>query len=364
MGGQSGERDKENGRGDQKSWSGLDRELEGHGLTRMFLLGEGATSAVYCVKDVKSGKNYACKAGMGVERLEAEYGLLAGLDHPLFPKAAGFFRGKEAGYIVMEYLFGRSLEEYLGRRGHLSHRQVVRIAVELAGGLSALHGGKTRAVYRDLKPANIMLKPDGRVGLMDLGAACGIEQHRICTCGTRQQPCTCVTQQQQSCICVTQQQQPCTCGTRQQCASAWSPGQGRTVSCRAGTPGFSAPEQFEEGWRADVRADVYALGKVLLCMLGICDPVSGRMKEEGRDVRLPESLWAVLEGCLQQDPLFRLPDMKAVIRMLGRCRFGCTGTIRRRRTFKRRISKRRRNLRYDKNIVKSSHQTDIWFDNL
>lgn len=299
-----------------------ERELAARGYSLRFLLGQGATSAVYCVKEVKSGKNYACKAGVRKEWLAEEYELLSCQHHPLFPGAVEFWQGEAEGFLVMEYLDGCCLEDCLKRRGHFSQREAVRIAMELADGLGSLHNGGIPAVYRDLKPSNIMIRPDGSARLMDLGAVKRLEGS----------------------ICVPKGQQTAGAGM---------------VSYRAGTPGFSAPEQFEAGAEVDIRADIYALGKVLLSMLGGCDPVSGQVGNKGRRVPVAGGLRGVTDSCLQRDPAFRIPDMGEVLRRLRCCLDSSGGRICRGRTSAVWGGRRTERIRYEKNILKSSHQTDI-----
>lgn len=302
----------------------IQEELAGHGYCLGYVRGQGATARVYCVKSIKNGRNYACKAGRP-DLLWQEYQLMSCCEHPLFPGAGEFWRGEEKGFLIMEYLWGSSLTDCLRRRNYFSWREAVRMAVELAGGLAALHEGNPPAVYRDLKPSNIIIQPDSRVRLMDLGALLRLPDtvHGKAT-------------------------------FRETAKDADRSGAAR-ISYRAGTPGFSAPEQFEQGKTVDERADVYALGKVL------CYMVTGRLDGEGvlpRVQRLPGGLRRVLEDCVQPEPGSRIPDMRQVIRELSRY-ISCQqtgGGGGGRPIFK--GSTRSVEFRYEKNIVRNSHRGD------
>jgi len=127
-----------------------------------------------------------------------------------------FWQDGEYGYLLMEYVPGNTVKSMLGRRGHFSVRQTIRVGMELAEGLLYLHE-QTEVLFRDVKPENIIIRQDGRVKLLDLGCVCRI---------------------------------------------------GNTSGPGAGTPGFGAPEQFMEGECLDVTCDVYGLARTMEEMLG------------------------------------------------------------------------------------------------
>lgn len=178
------------------------------------ILGQGATSDVYCIREEKSRKLYACKESGQVPFLRAESEMLRCLKHPLFPAWVSYRESEEKAYLVMEYVEGENLAQMLKRRKCFSVRQSARILLEVADGLVCLEETFPERIYRDLKPANLMIQPDGKVRLVDLGAA------------------------------------------------AILPG------WMAGTPGYAAPEQFKKGKIPGRSADVYALAKVMQEMLG------------------------------------------------------------------------------------------------
>lgn len=199
------------------------------------LIGKGAFSKVYRVQD-EEGSFYACKvtdAGAEAEGKKRAKGAVVGgtirtmaeheaevmrrlPHHPIFPQ---YYESRQEGsctYLVMEYCPGQSLEHILSQRGGLNPWQTGQIAVVLADGLRCMHEGSPSLIYRDLKAENIMIAPDGSVKLVDFGCVCEA---------------------------------------------------GRTKSL-AGTHGSSAPEQFDREALAFEESDVYALGKLMLRMLG------------------------------------------------------------------------------------------------
>lgn len=210
------------------------KALSGRGYEVVRLLGEGAFSKVVLVRksaltqlkhtgERRNGlqtegftDNVACKIShqTGLALREAE--TLAGIDHPLFPKYFGVWQEGEKVFLLMEYVRGSGLDALLVRRGGFSDIQVVQIGLELAEGLKYLHEMSKPILFRDLKPANIMLRQDGRVKLLDLGCAC--------TTGLQ--------------------------------------------ADLAGTPEYASPEQLKSGSVLTPASDVYGLGKTLHAMAG------------------------------------------------------------------------------------------------
>lgn len=113
----------------------------------------------------------------GVEQLDAferEATVLRSLEHPDIPRfVASFKEGSGVGtrlYLAQELLEGETLLERLTRR-RLDEAEAWTLAEQVLQTLSALHRRTPALVHRDVKPANLILRPDGRVALVDFGAA-------------------------------------------------------------------------------------------------------------------------------------------------------------------------------------------------
>ncbi len=153
----------------------VEREvLEERGYACRRLLGEGAFSRVYLVESRVFGERYACKVGKNVSLTKREAEMMARAHHPLFPQYRGLWQEAGFSFLLMEYLPGSSLEDALIRRGRFSPGQTVRVGMELAEGLCCLH--REGLLFRDVKPANIVIRQDGRVGLVDFGCVCGVRE--------------------------------------------------------------------------------------------------------------------------------------------------------------------------------------------
>ncbi|MCB0038034.1 MAG: protein kinase [Caldilinea sp.] len=190
-------------------------------------LGKGGMGAVYLVEDARIARRQLAlkemseqgidpaEAKTALEAFKREAQLLAQLDHANLPKVIDSFSERNRHYLVMEYVPGKTLEKRLAEAGGaLPEREVYGYAVQLCDVLDYLHRQQPPIIFRDLKPANIMLKPDGRVKLIDFGIA----RH-------------------------------------------FKPGQSNDTQAM-GTPGYAAPEQYGKG-QSDARTDIYALGATL-----------------------------------------------------------------------------------------------------
>lgn len=222
-------------------------------------LGRGSFGSVYRVREICTGRIYACKVaeGKGVEYLRKEAGLLRELHHPLFPHYKEEWENEYKSFLCMEYVPGCTLEELVQRRGRLTVKTVRFIAGELADGLALLH--REGYVFRDIKPANIMIRQDGKVKLLDFGCVCPV---------------------------------------------------GEECNILAGSPGFAAPEQFVKG-NPQKCMDVYAMGKVMQYML-----LGRKEKRDWKHCRCSARMRKIVNYCLQQNEENRPPNMEVVLKML------------------------------------------------
>ena len=187
-----------------------------------------------------------------------EASLLVHLDHPGIVRVLDAFEAHGTFFIVMPWVEGATLREHIDRRTGFRAEQVLQLAEETLDALTVLHSAGL--VHRDVKPANLLIRPSGRVVLIDLGIAC------------------------------------------QRDASASR----RLI----GSPPYCSPEQIL-GRPVDGRSDVYSLGCTLY------ELVFGHPPFERGDVD------AVLEAHLRATPAFDIPPVIPVgepfIRWLRRC---------------------------------------------
>lgn len=117
----------------------------------------------------------------GGEDLEEEFRLLTQLYPALagrVPLAADCFRQEETVYLVRSYLPGQSLTRYLDRTGPCDEASCRQMGLKLLSLLDQLHRMDPPIIHRDIKPDNIIIGPDGEVGLIDFGIARQYKPHQ------------------------------------------------------------------------------------------------------------------------------------------------------------------------------------------
>ena len=105
----------------------------------------------------------------GLERFLDEARTLARFKHANLNQVFRFFEAHGTAYLVLEYIEGETLSEWLKREGRLEEAKLSRMLDEILSGLEQVHGAGF--VHRDIKPGNIMFRSDGSAVLLDFGAA-------------------------------------------------------------------------------------------------------------------------------------------------------------------------------------------------
>lgn len=198
-------------------------------------IGEGGMSRAYLALDSVLNKQWAAKEikrvdddvqrELIVQSLITESNMIKRFDHPAIPRIVDIVDEDGTLFVIMDYVEGRTLEEILKLEGPQAEDDVVDWAVQLCDVLDYLHTRTPPVIYRDMKPSNVMLKPNGLVQLIDFGIA---REYR-------------------------------------EDGSEVSAAMGDTV--QLGTRGFAPPEQYGGSGQTDARTDVYALGATLYYLI-------------------------------------------------------------------------------------------------
>lgn len=246
------------------------------------VVGRGGTGAVYKVADTRTPQCWAVKElwsdnanaeHLGLKRrLMAEITMLSQLRHSNLPRIVDAFESDGRDYIVMDFIHGRDLRNIVREAGPLSLSLVVSFGTQIASVLDYLHCQPQPIIFRDLKPANIMVDVNGKIKLIDFGIA-----------------------------------------------RLFMPE--ATSDTRAfGTPGYAAPEQYGRG-QSDKRTDVYTLGATLHELLTARDPGETPFRfPPVRSLRpeVPVALENLIAKCLALNPDDRYSSLKEVLSDLSK----------------------------------------------
>lgn len=229
-------------------------------------IGQGGMSVVYLAMNEKANKQWAIKEvrkdgkqdiEVVKQNLIAETDILKKLSHPNLPSIIDVIDAEDSFLIVMDYIEGNSLSHAIKEGGAQPQAYVVEWAKQLCDVLGYLHSRKPPIIYRDLKPANIMLQPNGEVCLIDFGTAKEFMNDNV---------------EETSCL---------------------------------GTRGYAAPEQYGGRGRTDARTDIYCLGATMYHL------VTGRSPAEPPyemkpirwwDPTLSSGLEEIILKCTKTDP--------------------------------------------------------------
>ena len=233
-------------------------------------IGHGGMSVVYLALNERANKTWAVKevrkdGGNDQEvvsqGLIAETEMLKKLHHPNLPSIVDVIDTNDSFIIVMDYIEGKSLQDLLDTSGPQSVDTVVDWAKQLCDVLGYLHSRIPPIIYRDMKPPNVMLRPNGQVMLIDFGTAREYKQHNDRD-------------------------------------TTW-----------LGTRGYAAPEQFGGRGQTDGRTDIYCLGATIYHLLTGYSPADtqfvvlplGQLRPELAGSGIEE----VVATCCQPDPANR-----------------------------------------------------------
>ena len=251
-------------------------------------IGTGGMADVYKGKDLMLNRYVAIKVLKKeyredvnfVRKFKAEAQAAAGLMNPNIVNVYDVGEDRGLYYMVMELVEGITLKEYIERKGRLSHKEVISIAIQMCTGISVAHAAGL--VHRDIKPQNVMISRDGKVKVTDFGIAKAITSN--------------------------------------------------TISSNAmGSVHYTSPEQARGGY-SDTKSDIYSIGITLFEMVTGRVPFNGdstvavalkHLQEEitppSEFVRgIPYSLEQIILKCTQKNSERRYSSTNALIQDLKR----------------------------------------------
>lgn len=234
-------------------------------------VGRGGMSIVYLARDNRLNKQWAVKEIKNdgskstqtlLKGLEREANILKNVDHPVLPRIVDIINQSGTIYVVMDFIEGTTISDRLKKEGAQPQGLVIEWGLQLASALDYLHKMNPPVIYRDMKPSNVMIKPEGGVKLIDFGTA---KEYDV---------------------------------------------ENNADTTALGTRGYAAPEQFGDAkgkgiYNTDARTDIYNLGATLYHIvtgMNPCEPPYEIRPIREWNPSLSSGLEKILLKCTQPDP--------------------------------------------------------------
>lgn len=234
-------------------------------------VGQGGMSIVYLAMDNRLNKQWAVKEIKNdgsksmqtlLKGLEREANILKNVDHPVLPRIVDIINENGVIYVIMDFVEGKPLSDVLKSDGAQKQSDVIEWGRALASALDYLHSMNPPIIYRDMKPSNVMLKPDGSVKLIDFGTA---KEYIV---------------------------------------------ENNADTTALGTRGYAAPEQFGDAqgrgiYNTDARTDIYNLGATLYHLVtgkNPCEPPYEIKPIRQWNPTLSSGLEQIIIKCCQPNP--------------------------------------------------------------
>ena len=236
------------------------------------VIGKGGMSTVYQAKSLEDGRLLAVKdvtrssAGENQvveESLSAEGRMLKQLSNPHLPRIYDIIETETNIMLIMDYVSGKSLDKVIAETGPQPMAKVLDWGMQICSVFTYLHSQPTPIIYRDMKPANVMVETSGKIMMIDFGTA------RTEKVGVEMQEDT---------VCI-------------------------------GTVGFAAPEQYGGIGQSTAQTDIFCLGATLYNMItghSPCESPIGILPLERWNPALAKTpLAQIIYKCTRNDPAER-----------------------------------------------------------
>lgn len=227
------------------------------GMSTVWLALNEAVNKQWAIKEVKKSSP-STSDQIIKQNLVTEAGILRHLKHPHLPSIVDIFNEDDTFLIVMDYIEGRTLSDILKEQGRQPQADVVDWALQICSVFKYLHGLNPPIIYRDMKPGNVMLKPDGNIMVIDFGTAREYKH------------------------------------------------ESGEDTIHLGTKGYAAPEQFQDNHQqTDPRTDIYNLGATMYHLVTGKNPSKPPFKFlpiRQVDRTLSSGLESIILKCVASDP--------------------------------------------------------------
>lgn len=240
--------------------------LHTSGMANVYLVSDKNLNKQWCLKEIV--KSEAGRNMVEYRSLIQEANIMKSLNHSSIPRIVTIEDDGDSIFIIMDYVYGLSVKDWLLRKGTIKQSVVVNWMKQVCGVLIYLHNRKHPIFYRDMKPDNIMIQEDGNIKVLDFGIS----------------------------VVITSKDD--------------------VIKEALGTKGYAAPEQKKRGVKYDLRGDIFALGRTMYYMLtGLNPSIIGDNLRPIREINssLSMGLEVIIDKCTKENPDERYQSVEEVL---------------------------------------------------
>jgi predicted Ser/Thr protein kinase len=255
-----------------KSRYRVTRLVAGGGMAWVYEVADelpGATQSIWAMKELRADADDTHTLAEGRQLFRQEAEILVRLRHHNLPQVCAYFEQDGRSYLVMEFIFGESLQKRLEQaNAPMLQAQVIDWAVQICDVLTYLHTQPQPVIFRDMKPSNVMVTLQSQIKLIDFGIA------RTYKVGKRRDTIT------------------------------------------MGSENYAAPEQWGKA-QTDARADIYGLGATLYHLLTHVPPLPAfvpgqRVPMQQYNPGVSEQMASIVERAMAPDRQNRYASAQAM----------------------------------------------------
>ena len=239
--------------------------IHSRGMANVYIVQDLNLGKQWCLKEIR--KSEAGKKDVEYISLLQEANILRTLSHERIPRITEIDDEDDSLFVVMDFLDGMTLKDFVEAKGKIPEGMAVKWMLQIVQTMGYLHSekhNKKPIFYRDMKPENIMIRPNGTVNIFDFGISIRVEDKN---------------------------QKP---------------------DYTLGTPGYVAPEQKKRDLPVDLRSDIYSMGRTFYFMLTGVEPRMYLDKElkpiSDWSPEISLALIKIVERCMEEDPAKRYQD--------------------------------------------------------
>lgn len=240
--------------------------IHASGMANVYLVEDKNLNKQWCLKEII--KSEAGKDEIEYRSIIREANIMKRLSHASIPRITTIEEDGDSIFIVMDYVDGLSVKEWLIRKGSVEQKTAVSWIKQVCGVMIYLHNREQPIFYRDMKPDNIMIQSDGNIRVIDFGISEVMTEKN------------------------------------------------KVIKEALGTRGFAAPEQKKKGLPYDLRSDIFGIGRTLYYMLtGLNPSVLNENLTPIREVNpsISVGLEKVVNKCMEPDVNNRYQSVEEVL---------------------------------------------------